>query len=99
MYRHSPSLYPPLLHSNKENWGSKVSVQGYHLPLQQELELPASQVLGLFSRMARKFVQLFSALEEEVVGAGLATPTTLDLKPIQEKQVSGLIGGGGGGVM
>ena len=52
-----------------------------------ELELPSSQVMGLFNRAMRKFVQLFSSLEEGVASAGLAPPTSsdgVDMEPIKE---------------
>lgn len=55
--------------------------------VQVELELPSSQVMGLFNRAMRKFVQLFSSLEEGVASAGLAPPTSsdgVDMEPIKE---------------
>ena len=58
---------------------------------QKELDLPASQILGLFNRLTKKFVQLFSSLEEGVAGADLATPTNLSLTPIDESMEHELV--------
>ena len=59
--------------------------------MQKEMKLPSSQILGLFHRLVRKFVQLFSQLEEGEAGAGLATPTDVDLQPIAESVDSELV--------
>ena len=53
--------------------------------MQTELDLPSGQILGLFIRIIRKFVQLFSSLEEGVVSASLAPPTSdVDLQPLKQ---------------
>jgi len=65
-----------------------------HDVMQKEMKLPSSQILGLFHRLVRKFVQLFSQLEEGEAGAGLATPTDVDLQPIAESVDSELVCGG-----
>lgn len=57
------------------------------------MKLPSSQILGLFHRLIRKFVQLFSQLEEGEAGAGLATPTDVDLQPIAESVDNELVCG------
>ena len=59
--------------------------------MQKEMDLPSSQILGLFHRLVRKFVQLFSRLEEGVAREGLATPTDIDLRPITESVDSELV--------
>ena len=52
---------------------------------QTELDLPSGQILGLFIRVIRKFVQLFNSLEEGVASASLAPPTDgVDLQPLEQ---------------
>ncbi|CAI8034150.1 RNA cytidine acetyltransferase [Geodia barretti] len=52
--------------------------------LQKELDLPASQVLGLFNRVIRKFVQVFNSLSEAAVEETLppAAADRGDMKPV-----------------
>ena len=52
---------------------------------QVDLDLPSGQILGLFIRIIRKFVQLFNSLEEGVASASLSTPTNgVDLQPLEQ---------------
>ena len=52
--------------------------------VQVDLDLPINQILGLFNRIMRKLVQVFTKIEEDVASASLATPTDIDLQPINE---------------
>lgn len=36
--------------------------------IQSELDLPASQLMGLFNRVIRKFVKFFTSIQEDDVG-------------------------------
>lgn len=50
---------------------------------QKELGLPASQVLGLFNRIIRKFVQLFNSLSEVAMGDSIPATGDIDMKPLE----------------
>ena len=53
--------------------------------VQAELDLPSGQILGLFIRVIRKFVQLFNSLEEDMASATLALPArNVDLQPLEQ---------------
>ena len=49
---------------------------------QRELDLPASQVLGLFNRAIRKFVQVFNSVSETAVEETLPAPASRDMEPV-----------------
>lgn len=50
---------------------------------QKHLGLPASQVLGLFNRIIRKFVQLFNSLSEVAMGDSIPATGDIDMKPLE----------------
>ena len=54
--------------------------------IQAELDLPASQIMGLFNRIIRKFVKFFTTLQEEEVGKSipLAPPVAMEMEPVKE---------------
>ena len=52
------------------------------LHTQRELDLPASQVLGLFNRAIRKFVQVFNSVSETAVEETLPAPASRDMEPV-----------------
>ncbi|CAH1257422.1 NAT10 [Branchiostoma lanceolatum] len=49
--------------------------------LERELELPASQVMGLFNRLVRKIVQFLSSIEEQAVESELLAPKEVVMEP------------------
>ncbi len=59
--------------------------------MQNELELPSGQILGLFNRLTHKFVQLFKSLQESAVDIpppSAGTDLTPLTKTIDEELVS-----------
>lgn len=58
----------------------------------KELDLPASQVLGLFNRIIRKFVQLFNSLSEVAVGDSIPATGDIDMKPLEMSVDKELVG-------
>ena len=71
---------------------SDTSFKLYHL-MQLELDLPSGQILGLFIRIIRKFVQLFNSLEEGVASETLVTPSAnIDLQPVHQSVEQELVG-------
>ncbi|XP_061630784.1 RNA cytidine acetyltransferase [Phyllopteryx taeniolatus] len=49
--------------------------------LEKELDLPSSQLMGLFNRLARKFVQVFTNLQEKAIEAEMATTKEVTMEP------------------
>lgn len=58
--------------------------------MQGELDLPASQLMGLFNRIIRKFVKFFNSIQEEDVGKTipLIPPSANKSKDMQPMEVS-----------
>ncbi len=56
--------------------------------LQVELDLPSSQIMGLFNRAIRKFVKFFTSLQEEEVGKGIpllpSSTANKEMEPLEE---------------
>jgi len=52
--------------------------------VQKELDLPSGQILGLFTRLTHKFVQLFKKIQESALDKALpiATPSSTELQPL-----------------
>ena len=50
---------------------------------QKELDLPVSQVLGLFNRIIRKFVQLFNSISEAALGEGIPAAADAGNEPVK----------------
>uniref|UniRef100_H1A153 RNA cytidine acetyltransferase n=1 Tax=Taeniopygia guttata TaxID=59729 RepID=H1A153_TAEGU len=49
--------------------------------LEKELELPSSQLMGLFNRIIRKVVQLFNTVQEKAVEEQMAAPKDVVMEP------------------
>ncbi|XP_077372263.1 RNA cytidine acetyltransferase isoform X2 [Festucalex cinctus] len=49
--------------------------------LEKEVGLPSSQLMGLFNRLVRKFVQLFSSIQEKAIEAEMATTKDVTMEP------------------
>ena len=50
------------------------------------MDLPVSQIMGLYNRMIRKFVQLFTKLQEEAVDKVLPTSSlsSVEIEPLKK---------------
>uniref|UniRef100_A0A8C2D4S9 RNA cytidine acetyltransferase n=1 Tax=Cyprinus carpio TaxID=7962 RepID=A0A8C2D4S9_CYPCA len=49
--------------------------------LEKEIELPGSQLMGLFNRVIRKVVQFFNILQEKAVEAEMVTTKDISMEP------------------
>uniref|UniRef100_A0A8C2ZCD3 RNA cytidine acetyltransferase n=1 Tax=Cyclopterus lumpus TaxID=8103 RepID=A0A8C2ZCD3_CYCLU len=49
--------------------------------LEKEIELPSSQLMGLFNRLIRKFVQVFTSVQEKAIEAQMATTKDVSMEP------------------
>ncbi|XP_010766400.1 RNA cytidine acetyltransferase [Notothenia coriiceps] len=49
--------------------------------LEKEIELPSSQLMGLFNRLIRKFVQVFTSIQEKAIEAEMATSIDVSMEP------------------
>ncbi|XP_077423794.1 RNA cytidine acetyltransferase isoform X2 [Vanacampus margaritifer] len=49
--------------------------------LEKEVDLPSSQLMGLFNRLVRKFVQVFSSIQEKAIEAEMATTKDVTMEP------------------
>ncbi|XP_066541065.1 RNA cytidine acetyltransferase [Hoplias malabaricus] len=49
--------------------------------LEKEIELPSSQLMGLFNRLIRKVVQFFNALQEKAVEAEMVAVKDINMEP------------------
>ncbi|XP_037622753.1 RNA cytidine acetyltransferase [Sebastes umbrosus] len=49
--------------------------------LEKEIELPSSQLMGLFNRLIRKFVQVFTSIQEKAIEAEMATSQDVSMEP------------------
>ncbi|KAM8891729.1 RNA cytidine acetyltransferase [Spinachia spinachia] len=49
--------------------------------LEKEIELPSSQIMGLFNRLIRKFVQVFTSVQEKAIEAQMATSKDISMEP------------------
>ncbi|XP_061139728.1 RNA cytidine acetyltransferase isoform X1 [Syngnathus typhle] len=49
--------------------------------LEKEVELPSSQLMGLFNRLVRKFVQIFTSIQEKAIEAEMATTKDVTMEP------------------
>ncbi|KAM8860479.1 RNA cytidine acetyltransferase [Synchiropus picturatus] len=49
--------------------------------LEKEIELPASQLMGLFNRLIRKFVQIFTGIQEKAIEAEMVTTKDVCMEP------------------
>ncbi|KAK5867197.1 hypothetical protein PBY51_011711 [Eleginops maclovinus] len=49
--------------------------------LEKEIELPSSQLMGLFNRLIRKFVQVFTSIQEKAIEAEMATSKDVSMEP------------------
>uniref|UniRef100_A0A1A7XUM2 RNA cytidine acetyltransferase n=1 Tax=Iconisemion striatum TaxID=60296 RepID=A0A1A7XUM2_9TELE len=49
--------------------------------LEKELDLPSSQLMGLFNRLIRKFVQTFTSIQEKAVEAEMVTTKDVSMEP------------------
>ncbi|XP_061773888.1 RNA cytidine acetyltransferase-like [Nerophis ophidion] len=49
--------------------------------LQKEIDLPSSQLLGLFNRLVRKFVQVFTSIQEKAIEAEMAKTKDVSMEP------------------
>uniref|UniRef100_A0A671WYG2 RNA cytidine acetyltransferase n=1 Tax=Sparus aurata TaxID=8175 RepID=A0A671WYG2_SPAAU len=49
--------------------------------LEKEIELPSSQLMGLFNRLIRKFVQVFTRIQEKAIEAEMATTKDVSMEP------------------
>uniref|UniRef100_A0AAX7VAU2 RNA cytidine acetyltransferase n=1 Tax=Astatotilapia calliptera TaxID=8154 RepID=A0AAX7VAU2_ASTCA len=49
--------------------------------LEKEIELPSSQLMGLFNRVIRKFVQIFTGIQEKAVEAQMAATKEVAMEP------------------
>ncbi|XP_018616345.1 RNA cytidine acetyltransferase [Scleropages formosus] len=49
--------------------------------LEQEIELPCSQLMGLFNRLVRKVVQFFTNVQEKAVEADMVAPKDVTMEP------------------
>lgn len=49
--------------------------------LEKEIDLPSSQLMGLFNRLIRKFVQVFSGIQEKAIEAQMVTTKDVTMEP------------------
>uniref|UniRef100_A0A1A8N845 RNA cytidine acetyltransferase n=1 Tax=Nothobranchius pienaari TaxID=704102 RepID=A0A1A8N845_9TELE len=49
--------------------------------LEKELDLPSSQLMGLFNRLIRKFVQTFTSIQEKAIEADMVTTKDVSMEP------------------
>lgn len=49
--------------------------------LEKEIDLPSSQLLGLFNRMIRKFVQVFTSIQEKAIETQMAKTKDVAMEP------------------
>lgn len=49
--------------------------------LEKEIELPSSQLMGLFNRLIRKFVQVFTSIQEKAIEAEMVTTKDVSMEP------------------
>uniref|UniRef100_A0AAQ5ZNU7 RNA cytidine acetyltransferase n=1 Tax=Amphiprion ocellaris TaxID=80972 RepID=A0AAQ5ZNU7_AMPOC len=49
--------------------------------LEKEIDLPSSQLMGLFNRLIRKFVQVFTSVQEKAIEAQMATAKDVSMEP------------------
>lgn len=49
--------------------------------LEKEIDLPCSQLMGLFNRLIRKFVQVFTSIQEKAIEAQMATTKDVTMEP------------------
>ncbi|KAJ0029381.1 hypothetical protein NQD34_004378 [Periophthalmus magnuspinnatus] len=49
--------------------------------LEKEIDLPSSQLMGLFNRLIRKFVQVFTHIQEKAIEAQMATSKDVSMEP------------------
>merc|ERR1712150_144137 len=52
--------------------------------LEKDLELPSSQILGLFNRIIRKVVQFFSTIKEKDVEQTMVARKEIDMAPVKQ---------------
>lgn len=49
--------------------------------LEKEIELPSSQLMGLFNRLIRKFVQVFTSIQEKAIEAQMTATKDVSMEP------------------
>ncbi|KAM9753160.1 RNA cytidine acetyltransferase [Menidia menidia] len=49
--------------------------------LEKEIDLPSSQLMGLFNRLIRKFVQVFTSIQEKAIEAEMVTAKDVSMEP------------------
>uniref|UniRef100_A0A3Q1IY47 RNA cytidine acetyltransferase n=1 Tax=Anabas testudineus TaxID=64144 RepID=A0A3Q1IY47_ANATE len=49
--------------------------------LEKEIDLPSSQLMGLFNRLIRKFVQIFTSIQEKAIEAQMAQSKDVTMEP------------------
>lgn len=49
--------------------------------LEKEIELPSSQLMGLFNRLIRKFVQVYTSIQEKAIEAQMVTTKDVNMEP------------------
>ncbi|XP_047453137.1 RNA cytidine acetyltransferase [Mugil cephalus] len=49
--------------------------------LEKEIELPSSQLMGLFNRLTRKFVQVFTSIQEKAIETQMAATKEVTMEP------------------
>uniref|UniRef100_A0A667WXN0 RNA cytidine acetyltransferase n=1 Tax=Myripristis murdjan TaxID=586833 RepID=A0A667WXN0_9TELE len=49
--------------------------------LEKEIELPSSQLMGLFNRLIRKFVQVFTSIQEKAIEAEMVASKDVSMEP------------------
>ncbi|XP_054633393.1 RNA cytidine acetyltransferase [Dunckerocampus dactyliophorus] len=49
--------------------------------LEKEINLPSSQLMGLFNRLVRKFVQVFTSIQEKAIEAEMAMTKDITMEP------------------
>ncbi|XP_029952025.1 RNA cytidine acetyltransferase-like [Salarias fasciatus] len=49
--------------------------------LEKEIELPSSQLMGLFNRLIRKFVQVYTNIQEKAIEAQMVTARDVTMEP------------------
>ncbi|XP_035521188.1 RNA cytidine acetyltransferase [Morone saxatilis] len=49
--------------------------------LEKEIELPSSQLMGLFNRLIRKFVQVFTSIQEKAIEAEMVDTKDVSMEP------------------
>lgn len=59
--------------------------------VEKDLDLPASQILGLFNRAIRKAVQVFSSIQERAVGAAIVVQKDVDMQPMAKSMDQELV--------